>query len=169
MVPSRAEFLLYSWGSAHRVQLEREGSAPVLRLDPPWLEEAYPASRIRPHQHGRILLEAEGFVRLLSEAFGWLGASDLPGGLPRERTRVRLPGQAFTDSEGRAELVDGDFEYGFEIRRTHWSLADPQSCYPDRHEAVLESEETVLRMRRHEPQRLEIVLDEGGKWGQTQD
>lgn len=226
VIPSSAELLLSAWGSMHRMELEREGSAPVLRLDLPWLEEAYPTSRVQPLQRGHILLKAAGFVTLRSEAFGWLGGRDGRGGLPRERTRVRFPGQAalelsggtdeelrvvfrrprprclkivdlegrpvpevavtseifwthenhccfpqgaeelgqaFTDSEGRVELVDGDFEYGFEIRKPHWSLPDPQSCYPDRHETVLESEETVLRMRRHEPQRLEIILTEKGR------
>ncbi|MBN1441615.1 MAG: hypothetical protein JXA90_02850, partial [Planctomycetes bacterium] len=226
VIPSSAELLLSAWGSMHRMELAREGGAPLLRLDLPWLEEVYPASRIQPLQRGHILLKAAGFVTLRSEAFFWLGMRDGAADRTRERVQVRFPrqepvvlsggkdeelrvvfrrprprwlkladlegrpvpevavkseifwthenhccfpqaaeelGQAFTDSEGRVELVDGDFEYGFEIRKPHWSLVDPQSCYPDRHETVLEAEETVLRMRRHEPQRLEIILTEKGR------
>ena len=71
-------------------------------------------------------------------------------------------GVGTTDAEGKVDVIDGDFLYGFEVQKKHWSLTAVESCYPDHIKIMLAAEETVLHMREHRPQRLEILITEDG-------
>jgi hypothetical protein len=72
-------------------------------------------------------------------------------------------GSSVTDERGRVSIIDGDFEYGIALDKTHWSLPEA-----DRGSTlgyltmVLQEEETTIRMKEHEPARLEVLVTRGG-------
>jgi hypothetical protein len=110
----RAELFLNVWGDHRHVPLVSSERGAAVPLDRFWLCTEWPERCNDSDLGARVILQADGYVPVVSALFAWLGMVDpaTGEGAPRSAVEIRFPGAAgitITDGESK--------EVGLKMRR----------------------------------------------------
>jgi hypothetical protein len=107
---TKAEIYLDFWGGGEKITLPIEAGSVRLPLDRDWLCDQKAALCEDLFVAARLILLADGYAPVASEAFLWMGGVETPGGPPQTSVEIRFMSGAWMPvSQGESKEVTVPF------------------------------------------------------------